>query len=40
MMRWIAANSRGKKGEVLYPGKKNPEQAWEIDGLVESSEGW
>ena len=38
MMRWIASNSKGKSGEVLYPGKKSPEQAWDIDQLVETSD--
>ena len=37
-MRWIAANQRGKKGEILYPGSKDMEASFQIDILLETSE--
>ena len=38
-MRFIATMSKGKKGETLYPGKKNAEACWQIDDLLETSIG-
>ena len=40
MMRWIAQNQTGKKGEKLYPGKSNPEASYQIDELLEISESY
>lgn len=38
MMRWIALALKGKKGEMLYPGKADPEASFLIDGLCEVSD--
>ena len=35
--RWIASNGKGKMGETLYPGNKNPDQSYLIDNLLEDS---
>ena len=40
MMRWLGQSLKGKKGETLYPGKKDPEASWTIDSLVELSDGF
>jgi hypothetical protein len=40
MMRWLAQALKGKKGEFLYPGKKDAEASWTIDNLCEVSDGF
>lgn len=38
IMRWIAQSSRGRRGEILYPGSRNPEASFEIDNMTEISD--
>lgn len=40
MLRWIALQSAGKKGERLYPGNLNPEISWDIDSAIEVSDSY
>lgn len=36
--RWICLNGKGKNGENLYPGSKNPDQSYDIDNILEDSQ--
>ena len=40
VMRWIAQSCRGRRGEILYPGKMNYEACYEIDSLIEFSDSY
>ena len=40
MLRWIGQSCYGRRGEVLYPNPMNPEACYEIDSMIEVSEGF
>ena len=39
MMKWIAQSCVGMNGETLYPGNMNAEVSYEIDNMIEISDG-
>ena len=40
MLRWIGQSCNGRRGEILYPFPMNPEACYDIDNVIEISEGF